>query len=142
MYSREESKKLRQAFWTSFGREYPRKWILYNTQIKEIQLKFTFTTRLAQVSLDVSAGDELIEEFYWEKLVALKHLLITEYLPAATFERNYELPEGKTVGRIFVELNGVNIHRKTDWPIVQDFLYEKMDDFEIFFLEFQDYLKE
>jgi len=38
MISKEESKELIQEFWTSFGKEYPHKWILYNTKIKNLQL--------------------------------------------------------------------------------------------------------
>ena len=34
MFNREESAKIRQEFWTSFGKSFPRKWLLYNTKIK------------------------------------------------------------------------------------------------------------
>ena len=41
MYSKEESSKLREEFWTSFGKSFPRKWILYRTGVKEsIQVLF------------------------------------------------------------------------------------------------------
>ena len=33
MFNREESAKIRQEFWTSFGKSFPRKWLLYNTKI-------------------------------------------------------------------------------------------------------------
>ncbi|MFD1096213.1 DUF4268 domain-containing protein [Salegentibacter chungangensis] len=141
MFSREESKKIRQEFWTSFGKEYPRKWILYNTKIKELQLKFTFTRKIAQVSIDISAPDDLIQAYYYDKLLSLKNLLLNDYLPEAVFDEHYELPEGKSISRVYVQLDGVSIHNKKDWPIVMEFLSRNMTRLEELFNEFSDFLK-
>lgn len=138
MFSREEAKRVREDFWTNFGKEYPRKWVLYDTKIKDIQLKFTFTNEKAIVSLDITSPDEIIRAYYFEKMQALQNILLTEYLPDAEYEANYELPEGKSISRIFVEIKRVNIYRKTDWPLVQEFLYDRMDLLERFFLEYRD----
>ncbi|MCJ7759409.1 MAG: DUF4268 domain-containing protein [Gillisia sp.] len=141
MFSKEESKKLIQEFWTSFGKEYPHKWILYNTKIKEIQLKFTFTPKFAQVSLDVVSRDEIIRSYYFEKLIALKTILKTDYLPEAEFNENYELPEGKTISRIYLQLDEVSIHNKKDWPGVFMFFHAEMLLLEDFFIEHSSYLE-
>ena len=138
MFSREEAKRVREEFWTNFGKEYPRKWILYDTKIKDIQLKFTFTNEVAGVSLDITSADEIIREYYYEKMIALKNILLTEYLPDAEYEAQYDLPEGKTIARVYVEIKRVNIYRKTDWPMVREFLYDRMDLLESFFLEYRD----
>jgi len=141
MFSKEESKKLIQEFWTSFGKEYPHKWILYNTKIKEIQLKFTFTPKFAQVSLDVGSQDEIIRAYYFEKLIALKTFLKTDYFPEIEFRENYELPEGRTISRIYLQLDEVSIHNKKDWPRVSRFLHAKMLLLEDFFTEHSSYLE-
>ena len=141
MFSREESKKLRQEFWTSFGKEYPRKWILYNTRMKELQLKFTFERKYAMVSLDISDEDELVREYYFEKLESLKSILETEYLPEVIFDKDYGLPEGKIISRIYVQLDKVSIYNKNDWPRVKEFLYTKMMLLEEFFNDLSDYIK-
>jgi len=142
MFSREESKKVREEFWTEFGQKYPRKWILYNTKIKEIQLKFTFTNDYAQVSLDVSSSDTLIQQYYTEKFQSLETILKKNYLPESKLEENYLLPEGKTVARIYVQLDGVNIHNRKHWGAVFSFLYENMDRLEEFFTDFKDFIKD
>lgn len=138
MFSREEAKHLREEFWINFGKEYPRKWVLYDTKIKDIQLKFSFTNEAAGVSLDITSPDEVIREYYFEKLLSLQNILLTEYLPDAEYEAHYDLPEGKTISRLFVEIKRVIIYRKTDWPLVQEFLYDRMDLLESFFLEYRD----
>lgn len=141
MFSKEESKKLNQEFWTGFGREYPNKWVLYNTKNRDLQLKFTFTSKFAQVSLDAVSKDDIIRSLYFEKLVALKTILKTEYLPAAEFNECYELPEGKIISRVYLQLDGVSIHNKKDWDEVFRFLQANMLLLEDFFLEYQDYLE-
>ena len=141
MFSKEESKRLRQEFWTSFGKEFPRKWILYNTKIKEIQLKFTFTRKYAQVSLDVTDPDDLIRAYYFEKLQSLQKILNSEYLPEIIYDENYELPEGKIISRIYVQIENVSIHSKKDWPLVKEFLARNMMLLEEFFIDFVDFIK-
>lgn len=141
MFSKEESKKLRQQFWTSFGIVYRHKWILYDTKKKEIQLKFSFDRKSAQVSLDISDPDELIRAYYFEKLQSLRKILTSEYLPDAVYQEHYELPEGKIISRVFVQLDGVSIHNRNDWPQVMKFLNDNMLKLEGFFLEYRDFLE-
>ena len=141
MFNREEAKILRQEFWTSFGKEYPRKWLLYNTKMKELQLKFSFERKFAMVSLDISDDDELVRTYYFEKLQSLRNILKTEYLPEMIFDENYELPEGKVISRIYVHLENVSVYNKKDWPIVKNFLAKNMLQLEEFFKDFSDFIK-
>ena len=141
MFSREESKKIRQEFWTSFGKEFPHKWLLYNTKMKEIQLKFTFSRKIAQVSLDILDEDEMIRAYYFEKMQSLENVLKSEYLPEATLEKFYELPEGKIISRVYVEMHNVSIHNRKDWPEVKKFLASNMLQLEEFFEDFSDFIK-
>lgn len=141
MYSREESKKIRQEFWISFGKDYPRKWLLYNTRIKDLSLKFKFTRQIAEVSIDIEPQDEIFRKYYFEKFQSLQRILLSEFLPEAKFEEDSLLENGKVVSRIFVRLKNVNIHNNEDWPKVKEWLAEKMDALERFFLEFEDFIK-
>ena len=112
MFSKEESRLLRQEFWTSFGKSFPWKWILYNTKIKSLSLKFYFDTKKAFISLDLE--DDLDNRInYWEKLVALKSILLSEYLPEAIYEEIFYLDNGKEISRIYLPLEAkVSIHNK------------------------------
>lgn len=141
MFSQEESKKIRQEFWTSFGKEFPHKWLLYNTKMKEIQLKFTFNRKIAQVSLDIVDNDEMIRAYYFEKLQSLQKVLKAEYLPEVIFEEYYELPEKKVISRVYVQMENVSIHNQKDWPEVKQFLAKNMLLLEEFFNEFSDFIK-
>ncbi len=140
MFSREESKKIRQEFWTTFGQQYPRKWLLYNTKIKDVTLKFTFTTKKAQVSIDIEPEDTVIKTYYYEKLQSLQNILLTDYLPNCIFDAAYELDNGKIIARIYTELPNVCIHNRKTWEATMEFLYNQMDQLEQFFLEYKDFI--
>jgi hypothetical protein len=141
MFSKEESRLLREEFWTSFGKSFPRKWILYNTKLKGFTFKFHFDTKSALVALDLE--DDLENRInYWEKLTALKSILTEEFLPNAIFEEAYILENGKEISRIYVPLNQkVSIHNKNTWQKTMEFFNENMSLFEAFFEEYKDILE-
>ena len=140
MFSKEASKKLRQEFWTSFGKSFPRKWTLYNTRIKGLSLKFHFDTRQAIVALDIEDHDLENRIQLWEKLLSLKAILIQNYLSDVVFEEVYFLDNNKEISRIYACMKGVSIHNKDTWQQTMEFLKEKMALMEAFFEEYKDYL--
>ena len=141
MFSKEESRQIREEFWTSFGKSFPRKWILYNTKIKGFSFKFNFDTKKAFVSLDIE--DNLESRIkYWEKLMALKSILLEDYLPDAIFEEEHFLDNGKEISRIYLPLEAkVSIHNKNSWRETMEFFNETMNLFEAFFEEYKDVIK-
>lgn len=141
MFSKEESRLLRQEFWTSFGKSFPRKWLLYNTKIKGLAFKFHFDTKSALIALDLE--DDLEHRINcWEKLLALKHILTEGYLPDVIYEEAYYLDNGKEISRIYLPLNEkVSIHNKNSWQEVMVFFNVNMMLFEAFFEEYRDIIK-
>lgn len=141
MFSKENSRKLRQEFWTSFGKSFPIKWILYNTKIKGLSFKFYFDTEKAFITLDLE--DDLENRINcWENLVALKSILLYEYLPDAIYEEEFYLDNGKEISRIYVPLEQkASIHNKNTWRDTMEFFNEKMLLFEAFFKEYKDIIK-
>ncbi|MCA0131793.1 DUF4268 domain-containing protein [Winogradskyella alexanderae] len=141
MFTKEESRLLRQEFWTSFGKSFPRKWILYNTKIKGLSFKFHFDTKKALIALDLE--DNLENRINcWEKLVALKSILKSDYLPDAIYEEEYFLDNGKEISRIYLPLEKkVSIHNKNTWHEVMGFFNQNMTLFEAFFEEYRDIIK-
>jgi hypothetical protein len=141
MFSKEESRLLREEFWTSFGKSFPRKWILYNTKIKGFSFKFHFDTKSALVALDLE--DDLENRInYWEKLTALKSVLTEEYLPNVIYDEAYILDNGKEISRIYVSLKDkVSIHNKNTWQKTMEFFNQNISLFEAFFEEYRDILE-
>jgi len=141
MFSKEDSRLLLQEFWTSFGKSFPRKWLLYNTKIKGLSFKFYFDTKKAYITLDLE--DNLENRINcWEKLTALKSILHSDYLPDAIYEEEFYLDNGKEISRIYLPLEQkVSIHNKNSWRAVMEFFNTNMILFETFFEEYRDIIK-
>lgn len=141
MFSREEAKQIRQQFWIFFGKRHPRKWLRYNTGIKDVALKFDFDTDQASVAIECTSIDEIDRNYYFEKLESLQHIIRDEVSKDVVFEKTHILDTGKEISRVFINKPHVNIHRKTDWPDVFEFFNEYMNKMEAFFLAYKDFIK-
>jgi len=142
MFSKEESAKLRQEFWTSFGKSFPKKWILYNTKIKGFSFKFVADRKKAMVCLDLENPDEDFNELVYDQLLSLKTILTDEYLPEVIYDDSYELENGKIIRRVYVNHESkFSIHNKNTWRDCYEFFVETMPKFELFFYEYEDFIK-
>jgi hypothetical protein len=142
MFSKEEALQIKKDFWIAFAEEYPRKWLLYNTKIKDVSFKFYVDNKKAQVLLDIESKDEEKRKIYYEKIESLKNILLEDYLDDVIFERNFFLENGKLISRVWVEKLGISINNKNSWPEIFDFFAEKMEAFERFFYENEVYIRD
>ena len=140
MFSREESAKMRQEFWTSFGKSFPRKWILYQTKIKGLSFKFNFDTKKAMVLIEIEGTLEHRIK-YFEKMQSLQDILERDFLSNVVYAESYELDNGKEVSCIFVEKKGVCIHNRETWREAMLFLNENMSKIEDFWIEYEDFFR-
>jgi len=141
VFSKEESARLRKEFWTSFGKSFPRKWLLYNTKIKGVAFKFLADRKKAMVCFDFENPDELTNLMYYDQMLSLKSLLENE-IPEVIFDNNYELENGKVIHRIYIpHQQKFSIYNKNSWRDCYEFFYETMSKFEVFFLEYEDFIK-
>lgn len=142
MYSREETQELKRAFWIAFAEKYPRKWILYNTKIKDFTFKFFVDNKKAQVIIDIEPKDDAKRIAYFEKLESLKNIIDEEFLKDLVYEKNYYLENGKAISRVWVEKSGVSISNKSHWNEIFDFFNEKMNALELFYEQYDEYIKD
>jgi hypothetical protein len=141
MYSKAEMQQLKREFWIAFAEKYPRKWLLYDTKIKDFSFKFFADNKKAQVMIDIETKDADKRMAYFEKLESLKTILGEDYIPDLVFEKELTLETGKVISRIWVEKSGIGMTNRNSWEEIFGFFAEKMDAFERFFYEFDDYIK-
>jgi hypothetical protein len=150
MFSKEEAKQLREEFWVQFlslskkrrlQKELPGDWILNQTGVKALNLKFHVDREVAQVGIDVETRnmDKRIE--LYEKLESVKLILEKALGNAMTWELDYIRENGKSVSRIYLQLEGVDIYESSTWPTAHEFMYEKMMKLEEFYREYRDFFK-
>jgi hypothetical protein len=142
MYSKEEAQRLKREFWIDFAENYPRKWILYDTKIKDFSFKFYVDNKKAQVLIDIEHRNDEKRTIYFEKLESLKSVLEDDFLKDLVFEKNFVLENGKTISRIWVEKANISVSNRKHWNEIFDFFYEKMNALEMFFFEYGDYIRD
>jgi hypothetical protein len=57
MYSKDEIRELKTEFWNIFAEQYPRKWLLYDTKIKDFALKFYLDKKRVEVLIAIEHKD-------------------------------------------------------------------------------------
>ncbi|AOW19609.1 DUF4268 domain-containing protein [Urechidicola croceus] len=143
MFSKAESAQIRKEFWTSFGKSFPRKWLLYNTKIKGFSLKFNADRKQASVSIDIEHPDEIANELLYDQLVALKTILTSEFIPEIIYDNEFVLDSGKVIHRIYVKHEKkFSIHNKNTWRDCYEFFVENMSKLELFFYEYEDIINQ
>ncbi|MTH14256.1 DUF4268 domain-containing protein [Flavobacterium sp. LC2016-01] len=142
MYSKEESQRMKREFWVAFAEKYPRKWVLYDTKIKDFSFKFYVDNKKAQVLIDIEHRSDEKRNAYFEKIEALKNILEEEFIKDLVFEKNYTLESGKTISRIWVEKQGIGFSNRNNWDAIFDFFNENMHALEMFYLEYDEFIKD
>ena len=150
MFSKEEAKAHREEFWDTFKKMSARRrsslglpgnWILTQTGIRALNLKFHVDRKVAQVGIDLETRnmDKRIE--LYEKLESLKKLLEESMGSPMKWELDYIRENGKSVSRIYVQEDDVDIYQRDTWSRAHQFMYDRMLKLESFFNEYRDYLR-
>jgi len=150
MYSKEEAKQLREEFWSQFlsissrrrtAKRMPGDWLLAQTGVKALKLRFHVDREVAQVGIDLETRnmDKRIE--LYEKLESLKKVLEEAMKSPLIWELEYIRENGKSVSRIYLEKPGVDIYNSDTWAAAHQFMYDNMMKLEVFYREYKDFFK-
>ena len=150
MFTIEEKKQLRKAYWSQF-KSYSNKrklkagksgkWIMDQTGIKQLKLKFHFDEQIAWAGIEIDTRNLNKRIDLFDKLEKLKTVLHEAVPDNLIWDLESEISKTKTVSRIFAQQSEVNIYNKNCWRNVNDFLYRVMAPIEEIFTEYFDYLK-
>ena len=151
MYSKEEKKRLVQTFWDLFdkycnsyselkGRK--KKWILYDTGVSRVDLKFDVGRQNARVILEINHRDEVRRLELYEKIEQYKAIIEQDFEEGLIWDFAFLRDNGQEVCRIYTQLDGVDLHRQNQWPEIYQFFAENMLKLERNFLEIRDLLIE
>jgi hypothetical protein len=141
MYSKTEAQALKKEFWIQFGQTYPRKWLLYDTKIKDVSFKFEIEPGKVGVGLFIECKNDETRKIYFDKIVSLKTILEENYLKDVYFEEHFRLENGKIISKIWVEKEGIKLYNQENWTFIFTFFHDTMEQFEYFFYEYQDYIQ-
>lgn len=130
MYSKDEASQLKQAFWTTFGQYIsPRlsaeglrvNWVNYKTGIKYVYFRMEAGKKAASIAIEIAHPDAGIRELFFEQFLELKNVFRSVLSEEWEWQLQVTDENGKTVSRIFKQLDGVSIFNKNDWPALISF---------------------
>jgi len=147
MYSKDEAKILRKEFWVVFARRCEivpellhkkKKWILYDTGLNGIDLKFDVTRSEAVVMIEINSRTEERRLQIFETLQKYRLLLEDGFDEPLVWDFCYQRESGQEVCRIYKSLPNVDFHRQNQWPQIFNFLIDNMIILERNFMEIKD----
>jgi len=130
MYSRHEAAQLKKEFWTAFGQYMVPvlsaegekvSWGNYKTGEKNIFFRLNADNQIANVSIELTHGDEGLRQIYYEQFLHLKHLFTSAIPEPWIWQAHATDDYGKSISRIYIELQHVSIYKKEDWPALISF---------------------
>lgn len=135
MYTKEEVKQLKKEFWEGFGiycseipalKKRKSKFMLYNTKMKGVELKFDATRDGAFVILEINHPD--LEKRYelFEKFELYKNLMEKNFPEGLIWNFAYIRECGTEVCRIYTHKPGIDIHRRIQWMEFYQFMTSEM----------------
>jgi len=150
MYSKDQSKLLRKELWIVFARRCEivpelkykkKKWILYDTGLSGIDLKFEATRNEAMVMIEINSREEARRLEIFETMQKYRMLLEEGFSNPLTWDFCVERDSGQEVCRIFTSLPNVDFHRQNQWPEIFNFLIDNMLMLENNFMDIRDGLE-
>ena len=125
MFKRDEAARLREEFWTTFGRymgPVPSSdgmkinWVNYRTGLKDVHFRMTAQSNTASIFIALENRDATIRELFFQQFEELKIMLHTTVGEEWKWQLHAAVAEGKTISRIYRELHDVSIFNKDHWP--------------------------
>lgn len=124
MFTRQDISRIRQEFWTAFGRymspvlsaEGTRvNWVNYHTGVKDVHFRMEAANSSTTISISLEHNDSDIRELYFEQFLEFKTILHT------TLEEEWEWQQhlsinNKEISKIYKALPGASVLNKDQWP--------------------------
>jgi len=134
MFSREETSRIRQEFWTTFGKymnpvpsaEGLRiNWINYHTRVKDVYFRMDAGSTSASISISMEHRDVEMQQLFFEQFESLKSMLESFMEEEWEWQLHVEV-HGRVVSRIVRTIKDVSVFNKEDWPTLITFFKSRM----------------
>lgn len=141
---------MRKEFWIVFAqrceihqelRYRKKKWVLYDTGLSGIDLKFDVSRTEALVMIEINCRKEERRLEIFETMQKYRLLLEEGFQEPLVWDFYYTRESGQEVCRIYRELANVDFHRQNQWPDIFNFFIDNMLILENNLIEIKDALE-
>lgn len=130
LYSREEAKRLKEQFWTTFGQymfmvpsaeEDKVNWVNYKTGIKYLYFRMDATNKTASIFIELTHPDEGIRRLMFEQLKEFKTVFENIVNEEWEWDEVYYDENGKKTSRVSTSISKVSLFNQDHWPQIISF---------------------
>lgn len=149
MYSKQEISKLRQEFWTVFGKYMAPvnsaegekvNWINYKTNFKGVVFKMEAGNGNAEIGIAFN-GDYDLQQFYFNQLFTAKKILEKETGEEWIWQKPIEGSGIDIHYKIYTRVEGLTIFNKNDWPGLISFFKSRIIALDKFWTDVKDFME-
>lgn len=130
LYSREEAKRLKEQFWTTFGQYMSMvpsaendkvNWVNYKTGIKYLYFRMDATNKTASIFIELTQPDEGIRRLMFEQLKEFKTVFENIVNEEWEWDEVYYDENGKNTSRVSTSISNVSLFNQDHWPQIISF---------------------
>jgi len=146
MYTREEASKIKQEFWTRFGRYMlpilsaegqKVNWVNYKTGIPNLYFRMNASKDDATLSVEIMHRDTAFAEKIYRQFELLRPMLEAHTSEEWEWRALDENEQGQLLSRISVKAMPLNIFKESDWPGIISFLKPRIIALDNFWNEYK-----
>jgi hypothetical protein len=125
MYTREEASRIKEEFWTAFGKYLSPvlsaegmkiNWINYHTNLKDVYFRMDASKNSASISISIEHHDPEIQQLFFEQFEELKIVMHEILGEEWTWQLHQPVAAGKVISRIYKDVSNVSVFNKDHWP--------------------------
>lgn len=150
MFTKDEEKALRSAFWgslttkaqkhrSSTGRRI--NWFKYPTGLNDIYIRTEVDQKGCRVCIDLQFKNEGIRELFYEQFLETKTVFENTMISPVIWNPTHEHSYGTEVARISIENNTTNLYKQEDWTEMQDFIVTHLRRIDTYWEDFGELYK-
>jgi len=150
MFTKDEEKALRSAFWTSLTTKMQKhrsstgrriNWFKYPTGLHDIYVRTEVDKHGCRICIDLQFKNDGIRELFYEQFLETKTVFENAMQSPVIWIPNFKHPYGTEVSRIMVENNTTNLFRQEDWPEMQEFIVTHLRRVDVYWEDFGELYK-
>lgn len=141
MFTRQEASRIKEEFWTTFGRYMSPvpsaegmkiNWVNYHTGLKDVYFRMDAGKKSAAISISLEHADAEMQQLLFDQFLEMKEMLHATLGEEWAWRLHAKTAEGKVVTRISRELEGVSVYNRDDWPALISFFKPRIIALDIF----------
>ena len=150
MFSKDEEKALRNAFWSTLITRMQKKrgasgrrlnWFKYPTGLRDIYIRTEVDTTGCKVCIDLQFKNDGIRELFYEQFLETKKAFEDTVKVPVKWHANYKHSYGTVISRISIENNNTNLFVQEDWAEMHDFISNGLINIDSYWNDFGELYK-